>query len=228
MLPLQGTQVQPLVRELKSHKANFWASLVAQLVKNLPAMWETWIQSLGWEDPLEEGMTNHSSILVWRIPWTEEPGRPQFTGLQRVGHNKRLSKHARESIIALTTRPVGSPKIDPAIQWCPQRPDSFPHYTLALPACRWNLPFHVKVVATVLSSCPQARAFSVRCTGGEWGLGDEEAVQQRVFCSGLIRGEVLSEMCLYVSVARTGSLDPLLAKRNVCQGSVLHDWHPTK
>ena len=51
-----------------------WASLVTQLVKNLPAMWETWVQSLGWEDPLEEGMATHSSILVWRIPWTEEPG----------------------------------------------------------------------------------------------------------------------------------------------------------
>ena len=49
------------------------ASLVAQLVKNLPAMWEIWVLSLGWEDPLEEEMT-HSSILAWRIPWTEEPG----------------------------------------------------------------------------------------------------------------------------------------------------------
>ena len=47
-----------------------WASLVAQLVKNLPAMWKTWVQSLGWEDPLEKGMATHSSILAWRIPWT--------------------------------------------------------------------------------------------------------------------------------------------------------------
>ena len=47
-----------------------WASLVAQLVKNLPAMWETWVRSLGWEDPLEKGKANHSSILAWRIPWT--------------------------------------------------------------------------------------------------------------------------------------------------------------
>ena len=47
-----------------------WASLVAQLVKNLPAMWETWVWSLGWEDPLEKGMAAHSSILAWRIPWT--------------------------------------------------------------------------------------------------------------------------------------------------------------
>ena len=47
-----------------------WASLVAQLVKNLPAMWETWVQSLGWEDALEKGKATHSSILAWRIPWT--------------------------------------------------------------------------------------------------------------------------------------------------------------
>ena len=47
-----------------------WASLVTQLVKNLPAMWETWAQSLGWEDPLEKGKAIHSSILAWRIPWT--------------------------------------------------------------------------------------------------------------------------------------------------------------
>jgi len=47
-----------------------WAFLVAQLVKNPPAMWETWVQSLGWEDPLEKGKSTHSSILAWRIPWT--------------------------------------------------------------------------------------------------------------------------------------------------------------
>ena len=51
------------------------ASLVAQRVKNLPAMWEIQVLSLHWEDPLEEGMVIHSSILAWRIPWTEEPGR---------------------------------------------------------------------------------------------------------------------------------------------------------
>ena len=48
---------------------------------------EMWVQSLGWEDPLEEGMATHSSILAWRIPWTEEPGRLQSMGLQRVGHD---------------------------------------------------------------------------------------------------------------------------------------------
>ena len=50
------------------------ASLMTQLVKNLPAMWETWVRYLGWEDPLKKEMGTHSSILPWRIPWTEEPG----------------------------------------------------------------------------------------------------------------------------------------------------------
>ena len=62
-------------------------SLVAQMVKNLPAMQETWVQSLGQEDPLEEGMATYSSILAWRIPWTEEPGGLQSMGSQRVGHD---------------------------------------------------------------------------------------------------------------------------------------------
>ena len=63
------------------------ASLMAQLVKNLPAMQEIQVQSLGWEDLLEKEMATHSSILAWRIPWTEDPGGLQFMGLQRVGHD---------------------------------------------------------------------------------------------------------------------------------------------
>ena len=63
------------------------ASLVAQMVKRLPAMWETWVQSPGWEDPLEKEMATHSSTLAWKIPWMEEPGRLQSMGLQRVGHD---------------------------------------------------------------------------------------------------------------------------------------------
>ena len=63
------------------------ASLVAQMVKNPPVMWETWVQSLGWEDPLKKEMATHSGILAWRIPWTEEPGGLQSLGLQRVGHD---------------------------------------------------------------------------------------------------------------------------------------------
>ena len=62
-------------------------SLVAQMVKNLPAMWETQFQSLGQKDPQEKGMATHSSILAWRIPWTEESGSQQSTGSQRVKHD---------------------------------------------------------------------------------------------------------------------------------------------
>ena len=56
-------------------------------VKRLPAVRETWVQSLGWEDPLEKEMATHSSTLPWKIPWTEEPGRLQSMGWQRVGHD---------------------------------------------------------------------------------------------------------------------------------------------
>ena len=74
------------VRNILSY-AYSWASLVAHMVKNLQAMWETQVQSLGQEDPLEEEMASHSSILAWRIPWTKEPGRLQSMGSQRVGNN---------------------------------------------------------------------------------------------------------------------------------------------
>ena len=60
---------------------------VAQMAKNLPAMQETQVQSLGWEDPLEKETATQASILSWRIPWTEEPGRLPSVGSQRVGHN---------------------------------------------------------------------------------------------------------------------------------------------
>ena len=63
------------------------ASLVAQSVKNLPAVQETWVRSLGWEDSLEKEMATHCSILAWKISWIEEPGGLQSMGLQRVRHN---------------------------------------------------------------------------------------------------------------------------------------------
>ena len=63
------------------------ASLVAQQVRNLPAMEETWVQFLGQEDPLEKGLATHSSILAWEISWTEEPGKLQSRGSQRVRHD---------------------------------------------------------------------------------------------------------------------------------------------
>ena len=62
-------------------------SLVAPMVKRLPTMWETQVRSLGWEDPLEKEMATHSSILFWKIPWTEEPGGLQSVGSQRVRHD---------------------------------------------------------------------------------------------------------------------------------------------
>ena len=65
----------------------FFFFLVAQRLKSLPGMRETWVQSLGREDPLEKGMATHSSTLAWRIPWTEEPGRLQSMGWQRVEHD---------------------------------------------------------------------------------------------------------------------------------------------
>ena len=65
----------------------YWTSLVAQMVKNLPAVEETRVQSLDQDDPLEKGMATHSSILAWRVPWTEEPGGLQSMGLQRVRHD---------------------------------------------------------------------------------------------------------------------------------------------
>ena len=64
-----------------------WTFLVPQTVKHLSTVWEIWVQSLGWEDPLEKDMGTHFGILAWRIPWTEKPGRLQSTGLQRVGHD---------------------------------------------------------------------------------------------------------------------------------------------
>ena len=59
-------------------------SLVSQMIRNSPSVQDTWVQSLGWKDPLEKGMATHSNILAWRIPWTEEPGGLQSMGSQRV------------------------------------------------------------------------------------------------------------------------------------------------
>ena len=63
------------------------------MVKNLPAKQETWVRSLGWEDPLEKEMATHSSILAWEMPWTEQPGGLQSTGSQRVGHDLLTEQH---------------------------------------------------------------------------------------------------------------------------------------
>ena len=75
------------------HSSVHWASLIAQLVKNLPAMPETWVRFLGQEDPLEKEMAIYSSILAWRIPWTEEPGGLQSMGSQESDTTWRLNCH---------------------------------------------------------------------------------------------------------------------------------------
>ena len=74
-------------RAMWEFNSRFPQAPVAQTVKRLPAMRETWLQPLGREDPLEKEMATHSSILAWKIPWKEEPGRLQSMGLQRVGHD---------------------------------------------------------------------------------------------------------------------------------------------
>ena len=74
-LPGHSNKFVDAIKELIEYHFIKWASLVAQLVKNLPAMQETWVRSWGWEDPLEKGTATNSSILAWRIPWTEQSGR---------------------------------------------------------------------------------------------------------------------------------------------------------
>ena len=93
-MPLHGIKNSPwnweiralLISVISMDSLNL-ASLVAQTVKCLPAMWETWVRSMGREDSLEKEMATHSSILAWEIPWMEEPGGLHSMGSQRVGHN---------------------------------------------------------------------------------------------------------------------------------------------
>ena len=82
-----GKTIGPFRYDLNQISYDYTCSLVAQRIKHLPAMRETRVRSLGWEDPLEKVMAIHSSTLAWRIPWTEEPGGIQSMGSQRVGHN---------------------------------------------------------------------------------------------------------------------------------------------
>ena len=82
-------KVKEVFREFKDG----WASLVGQRLKRLPAMWETWVQSLGREDPLEKAVAPHSSILAWKIPWMEEPGKLQSMGCTELDTTERLHFH---------------------------------------------------------------------------------------------------------------------------------------
>ena len=80
-------QIRDNLFNIMPYHINKRASLVAQTVKRLSTMWETWVRALDWEDPLEKEMAIHPSTIAWKIPWTEEPGRLQSMGSQRVGHD---------------------------------------------------------------------------------------------------------------------------------------------
>ena len=95
IFPLIKAVLWGCLRQLFKEHLDKRTSLVAHVVKNLPAMQETQIPSLGWEDVLEKGMATHSSILAWRTPWMEEPGGLQSTGSQRVGHDRVASTNTR-------------------------------------------------------------------------------------------------------------------------------------
>ena len=87
LVALAFSGIADLAKPTPLGRGHLWASLMAQQVKNPPAMQETWVQCLSQEDPLEEELTTHSSILAWRIPWTEEPGGLQSRGSQRVNND---------------------------------------------------------------------------------------------------------------------------------------------
>ena len=91
---VQDTGIKTILKKKKCNKKQngcLGTSLVAQTIKCLSTMRETWVQSLGREDPLEKEMAIHSSTIAWKIPWTEEPGRLQSMGSQRVGHDRATS-----------------------------------------------------------------------------------------------------------------------------------------
>ena len=85
--PIKQSEVSQKEKEKYHVLMHIWTYLVAQMVKHLPTMQETWVQSLSREDLLEKEMAIHSSILAWKIPWMEEPGRLQSMGLKRIGHD---------------------------------------------------------------------------------------------------------------------------------------------
>ena len=87
MVPLWLSRTRASFILVGQQRTRQLTSLVAQVEKHLPAMWETGVQSMGWEDLLEKAMATHSSIPAWKIPWTEEPGRLQSTASQRLGHD---------------------------------------------------------------------------------------------------------------------------------------------
>ena len=124
------------------------ASLVAQMVKNLPTMQETWVRSLGWEDTLEEGMATHSSILAWRISWSQEL---QSMGLQRVGHGWGTKLTHTPSPLVVTTHLLSSPWI--CLFWM------FHKWTCTISDLLWLISFMEHNVFKIPLSCSLCQYF---------------------------------------------------------------------
>ena len=118
-------------------------SLIAQLVKDLPAVQETRVWSLGWEDALEKEMAAHSSTLAWKIPWMEEPGRLQSMGSQRVGHDWVISLNFRESSSTATKTQNSQKSIN----------EDFKGYSNRKKEMEWSCPFCINPVNICLNHC---------------------------------------------------------------------------
>ena len=122
-------------------------SLVAQMVKCLPTMQETWVQSLGWADLLEKEMATHSSILARKIPWTEEPGRLKSVGLQRVGQDWAISLYRKDTVEQIPRHSFSH--MAPMIQVCPKAEPSPPWIQPSFPNKNNS---HISTVCLLLDS----------------------------------------------------------------------------
>ena len=125
-LPARGLAPSRAPQDSQLALGHLKASLVAQLVKNLPTVQETWVRSLGWEDSLEKGMATHSSILAWEIPWTEEPGGPQYLESQRVRHDLAAKQPPPWKEDFVTLNKLGSTKRRCRLQRKPDKLDPNP------------------------------------------------------------------------------------------------------
>ena len=161
-----------------------WTSLVTQMVKNLLEMWETRMQFLGQEDPLERSMATHSSIFAWRIPWTEEPGRLQSRGSQRITHDWATDTFTYKDSIEWLRVVCGNQSSDQHISAfainlasflsSPHRPPFCPHPE---PSQRWDQSVSPKPLQTQ-QQVPVSRFNEENPSQEGWGQGFMEALGQ--------------------------------------------------
>ena len=157
-------------------------SLVAQMVKNLPGMQETWVQSLDREEPLEKGMATYSSILVWSIPWTEESGRIQSMGWQRVGHDKWLT-HTQKRLVQGLPGKEGPDEVEDSWRNCALEP-------------RYTVQKQMRAISSVYVVTASITWSMVRSQG--WG-----ARQDSVWGSDRLDHASLLTQCLLILIVRT-------------------------